>query len=408
MHVSEDWNDTPQTLLLDDHLWEGDPLMDAVVGLFDTHGAPTVRKQFETALDHGIDAVDNPFPEVRELFAQLDRIPDWYDAEASERGRLRLAAVTAAGKFGAKAFGYFATAMEQHTSASVGSTGRIARQPARRLVETSQFFEEVTYHAALERRSPMFGTIVRVRLMHALVRRGLRKRWGAENFAEHGMPIPNTNMAGGSAWFATMPVLIDAAMGRPFKMRDLDDIAIHWGYILYLFGVHERIIPLTGMDSIRLADHHAACAGEPSPWRTEIVEGLIDPTVEFSGKGGPVVVGLFAGSMTSLFGPADAATFFDGTKYSGVNRAAWASAYEAWARASAMAARAGDHVPAVRERRASSAAVGDPFLMKTGTLLRKFGADHGIETVPFTHHDQSTSGSSFAPIKSGHARSSHE
>ncbi|WP_319453150.1 MULTISPECIES: oxygenase MpaB family protein [unclassified Mycobacterium] len=393
--VIDGWDDTPQTRLLDDHMWEGDELMDDVVRMFKRVGPPTGRAMFERALENGIDSLVDPPAELVALFEQLDREPDWYDPDADARGRLRLAAATSTGKMAAGAFGAFATAREQDVSAATGSTGRLVRSPARRQVESSKFMEEITYRGALRRESAIFHTIIRVRLMHSLVRAGLRKKWGADNFAEHGMPISNTKMAAGSAWFATMPILADRFFGRPFAMHELDDVSIHWGYVLYLFGVNERIIPKSGLESIQLANHVLANAGEPSKWSAELAEALLFAIKDISGKTGALVIRLFLAGGATLLGADEMQKLVTGTTLEGVRIRRWVPIFQLIARGSAGIARVGDHLPPVREMRRRKAWIGDPNAIKSGRAVTSWGAKHGIDASPFTHHDDSISGSSF-------------
>src|SRR5262245_60722018 len=66
---------TAWTDLFVDHLWQGDELMDAVVARFRETGVAEGRALLDQALDHGIDAVDEPPTELVALFAQLDNPP---------------------------------------------------------------------------------------------------------------------------------------------------------------------------------------------------------------------------------------------------------------------------------------------------------------------------------------------
>lgn len=397
MQVGDGWQDTAQTRLLDDHMWEGDPRMDAVTRLFDTLGATKVRAMFEQALERGIHSVEEAPQPLLDLFAHLDRIPEWYDEERGERGRLRLCEVTELGKFAEFGFGGYATAFEEDVSAATGATGWIARQPVKRAVENQTFFEGVTYAGALKHDSVMFKNIIRVRLMHSLVRRGLRRNLGDGYFKERGMPISNTNMAAGSGWFATMGPLVDHAYGRPIAMEELDDIAVHWGYILYLFGVSERIIPTNGIDSIHLANHLFSSAGEPAPYRNGLVDGLLKSVLEGNGiEAGKTAVTLLAGGIAALLGEEAAERFFGESSEAEVDVQSAVALFETSMYAAAAEARAGDSDPAVRAARREAAAFGDPGRMSYGDGIRKWGAEHGINASPFTSHDKSTSGGTFA------------
>ena len=396
MTIPATWEDTPQTRLLDDHMWEGDPLMDDVVALFERIGTKPARGLFEQALIHGIDSLEDPPDEFVALFAQVDRHPDWFDPAVAERGRFALSRTTGAAKLASYSFGVFATAMEEDVSAATGATGRLVRNPVLRAAESLQFFEQVTYRGVLDRGSPMFHTVIRVRLMHALVRRGLRRRWGVENFERHGMPISNTNMGAGSAWFSSMPPLMDHFLGRPVRMADLDDITIHWGYLLYLFGTAERIIPKTGIESIHLANHVFASAGSPARWRPELAEALLLPFTDSVGTlGGKAAARAFLGAAGMALGTDQLARFVAGTKFEPINVARYARVYEASARAAARFARAKDGAIA-RGLLTPKPNDADPWFVRNGKVIGKWAAKNGVHVTPYTHHDESVAGSAFA------------
>src|SRR4051794_11521747 len=71
--------DTPRTRLMADHLWQGDEPMDDLVAAFRNMGSAGGRRMLNQALAHGIDSVDEPLPELVNLFARLDNPPEWYD-----------------------------------------------------------------------------------------------------------------------------------------------------------------------------------------------------------------------------------------------------------------------------------------------------------------------------------------
>ncbi|WP_050949771.1 oxygenase MpaB family protein [Gordonia effusa] len=396
LDVGPGWLDTPQSRLLDDHRWQGDELMDAVVDLFDDLGSARGRELVEQALAQGISSIDEPPAELIALFEHLDRVPSWYHAERIERGRLILNDVTPLAKLAAGAFGVFATATSQDVSAATGATGRIVEQPVRRAVESNEFFEKITYQGALERDSDIFAMIVRVRLMHSQVRRGLRRSWGTEDFRKHGMPISNSRLAEGSAWFASMPLLVDHLLGRRKTARDHDDVALYWGYILYLFGVEERLIPTTGHEAITLANHIFSDAGTPSKWRPELIESLLAPVADGAGRFGRVAVGMFIGAAATVMGVPTVAAALTGTRFESVAVHRWHLIHRLLGRLHARIVTRTEHIPVIARRRRANATPGDPLLIAAGRGIRAFGRRNGVTDIPFSHHDNSVSGTGLA------------
>lgn len=405
LHVGEGWRDSPQTKLLDDHRWQGDEIMDGVVALFDRVGAVRGREWFERAVAVGPTTVKELPEELCRLVEQVHRRPEWYDPARIERGRRLLIDASAPAKLAAGAFGIFATAISQDVSAATGATGRIVREPVRRAVESHEFFEKITYRGALVPGSDTFRLIIRVRLMHSLVRRGLRRQWGDDNFRAHGMPISNTRLAEGSGWFSSMPLLIDHMLGRRRPMRDHDDVALYWGYILYLFGVEERLIPLNGQDSFALANHIFCDAAEASPWRAELIEALLKPLQDLVPIGGRQVAALMIGAAVSVMGVDTVRDALKGTRYESLNLRRCRRWYLAMARPTAAVAAVSDRVPALHNRRWQRSDRGDYLLMAAGRAIRSYGRRHGVTDAPFAHHDQNASGASFSrrpnPVSAG-------
>ena len=93
MQVGDGWEETSQTRLLDDHMWEGDPVMDAVSGLFETLGAPKVRAMFEEALDHGIDSVKDAPQALLDLYTIREKKGDIRGLHVAIIGDIRFSRV---------------------------------------------------------------------------------------------------------------------------------------------------------------------------------------------------------------------------------------------------------------------------------------------------------------------------
>ncbi|GAA4536768.1 oxygenase MpaB family protein [Pseudonocardia xishanensis] len=394
VHVGDEWEESAYTHLLDEYMWRGDEIMDAVAHLFSRAG--NGRAMFEQVLDGDVRSIPDAPQELVDLAEHLDRVPSWFDREASERGRRRLCAVSPMAKLAAFGFSLFAVTMKEDAAESTGATGQFKQEPLRRAVDTSRYFLEVTHPTALDRESERFKTIIRVRLMHALVRKGLIRRWGPARVAETGMPLSDASVAGGHAWFGTMPVVIDQYLGRPISMSDLDDVAMHWAYIAYLTGASAEILPKNGLDSIRLADHIFASAGRPVPrYRVQMAEALLYPT---EALGGEAAIRDLIGATTAVVGTRDAQEWLSGTKYESLPLAELASGFRAVAEQQALVMRHEDEDPTTA--RSQDAFVdGDPDMTAAYLAMRDFAAERGVHVTEYTEHDGSTSGRSLGPAR---------
>ncbi len=242
-------------------LRDADPLADAVVEAFSKQLPGTGRRMLEEALRNGIGAVHNPPEALRALFAEVDHVPAWVDRDAIERGGELL---LRAGWFGGLAL---ATSLVYGYASPGGNkplvfSGRLTQQAPRRLMETSRFVEQTCLPGGLRRFAEGFAITVKVRVMHAQVRRMLlaSDRWSVDDW---GVPANQHDMGGTSLLFSA--VVIDSLRKIGF---DLGDEEVHlymqlWRYSGYLMGVSPEVLPTSEREARRLMDMIASTEAEP-------------------------------------------------------------------------------------------------------------------------------------------------
>lgn len=311
--VKDHWEGytSEQTRLLDDHMWQCDETGLAVAEMFKRVGAKKGRADFETALNQGIDKVENPEPELVEFFRQVDNIPEWIDLEAAERGRIAYYNVTFTAEILAIGFAYWATTMEDRTSAATGETGMFENKAMQRSVETAKFFVDLGRDDVFDRYSDGLKSAVRVRLLHAQANRGLEKLWGPEHYNEFGRPIGSSFLVSGEGWFALMPLAIDEVFGRVHTGQEWDDVAMYWAYVLYMMGAEERIIPKNGDEMRKMTDFIYANGGQSSDFHQEVATALMS-ILESLNPALPIVV---LGALSTVVGEKDVRFMVKGTKW---------------------------------------------------------------------------------------------
>lgn len=255
---------------LNDHFWEGDPLMDAVAELFRWHPGGKGRKWFEQALEQGIDSLDDPPQELVALFQQLDRLPDWISREQVDSGARVAASVTTAGKAAGVFLNTLQTVQGGMVGAVVGATGRMQRDVLQRARESAAFWLHLPEPGGLSRYGTAFKTIVRVRLMHSQARLMLMRQWGDDWVAQHGNPIPNAGLVAGIPTFGIVNVMYDSLFGKQYSRQEMEDIHAFWSYIGYLLGGAEEVIPRTPEDGIRILDFALSVVPPPSQYADEL------------------------------------------------------------------------------------------------------------------------------------------
>ncbi|GAT08939.1 hypothetical protein AU184_26020 [Mycolicibacterium novocastrense] len=264
------------TRLRDDYFWQGDEYIVGVVDAFERLGYEKGRALYEQALTQGVDTLEDPPREFVEFFEHLDQLPSQFDLEAAERGRMLAMSATRTATMIIQGWAFYETAMTGDISASTGATGRFADDGPRRFIETARVFAEFTLPDIFDRHSEAFQDVVRVRLMHGLASRGLRRKWGDDVYLKFGEPIPVTSLLGfGSGML--LGRLVDHAFGRKLTSQQLEDLAEYSSYSGRLWGAPERLYSPTGLELIKSLNYVLARGGNPSPWRAELVDAIAGP-----------------------------------------------------------------------------------------------------------------------------------
>lgn len=230
----------------------GDPLADDLVAAFRRLPAGVGRAQFDTAVEHGIGAVDDPMPELVAFFAAVDARPYWVDQgklDHAVRVSARIGMIpsfTAMSMFSLMG-GYLASRADK----TLVATGDLEAMAPRRLAETLTWTVDVTAPGALERFATGFTSTLRVRLMHAMVRAGMSRRpdW---DFGQWDYPVNQSTMAGTLMLFSMGNVIGSQALGVRFSRRDKDALFHFWRYVGFLLGVDAELLPADEADTWRL------------------------------------------------------------------------------------------------------------------------------------------------------------
>jgi hypothetical protein len=242
-------------------LLESDELADRVVEAFAALPPGAGLAMLDRALDRGGDDVRDAPPALRELLDEVDRVPAWVDPRALERGGELL---FRAGYLGGVALGVsllYGYASPAGNKPLVFS-GRLEDQAARRIRETSRFVEATCAPFGLARRGDGLRITLKVRLMHAQVRRMILRsgKWDTERW---GLPINQHDMAGTSILFSLGPIDTLSRVGFELDEEEQHLYMQLWRYSGRLIGVHPDILPTSVADARRLAEIIAKTQGPP-------------------------------------------------------------------------------------------------------------------------------------------------
>lgn len=264
---------------LGDALLRGDPLADDVLEAFSALPPGRGSALLERALGRGIDAVPDAPPALRALFDALDRPPSWVEPEALARGGEVL---MRAGWLGGAVLGGRSIVLGYASPAGnkpLAFSGRLTQQAPRRLAETSRFVEAVTAPFGMARTGEGFAITVKVRLMHAAVRRmlGRAPAWRHEAW---GLPINQHDMAATTLLFSI--VVLDGLRTLGALVSD-DEAHLYmqlFRYVGHVIGVEPALVPTSEAEAADLAYLIDATQGRPDDDARALTQALLRSPLE--------------------------------------------------------------------------------------------------------------------------------
>ena len=254
------------------YLDRGDARADAALEALRGSSAAEREAIIESALGDGVSNVPEP---LTTLVAEARRVPVWLDERRLERAHevfLRggvLGGITLG--LCSLVHGYAAPAGNKPLAFS----GRLKERADRRLAETGRFVTDVTTPGGLRPGARGWRSVLRVRLMHAQVRRLLREsgRWSFEDWSH---PINQHDMLATILLFSC--VFIDGIrkLGVHVSAQEADDYQHLFRYVGELIGVESVLLPTTHAEAMRLAELIRLTQGAPDQDSRELVSALID------------------------------------------------------------------------------------------------------------------------------------
>ncbi len=256
-------------------LWQGDPLADAFeADLAVMRRGPGMR-MLRQAIEGGIDSVEAPPESLVALFAELDVVPDWVDFDQLDRAgdhlarnSLQLGLVLAA-----------ASLMVGYTNPAAAYplilTGRLVDNAGMRNLEVGDWLREVTTHGGMRRDGLGFERTVRVRVIHAMVRRHVsgRPQWDS---AVLGTPVSQPYMAHTLSEFGSIALAGMDLLGARYTSDELDDIYAMWRYVGHVSGVGADLLPATEADQRRIQELYQLTRPPIDDDSRALVAGLVD------------------------------------------------------------------------------------------------------------------------------------
>lgn len=232
-------------------LMRGDPLDDQLADWAASAGFMTARALLDKALDEGIKNVPEAPEFLKNLFAQIDIEPTWLDWDLLELGQQATCRTGAVGNLIMRNVALMGGYGNAAINKPLVFTGSLANGAARRTSETAAFAVDATRLGALGRFGKGFKTTIRVRFLHAVLRRRIRSHpdWRDE---EWGIPINQGDMLATNLAFSIVYLSGMRVLGFRYSRREREGIIHLWRYLGYLMGIDEQILVTNEKDGLRI------------------------------------------------------------------------------------------------------------------------------------------------------------
>jgi hypothetical protein len=247
---------------LGERLTVGDEPMDQLVDWMTANGMKALRPLFDRALADGIDTVPEAPEPLRRFFVEIETAPAWVDADLLRVGQRALRRGGADGMYVARDVALLGGYQFSGFNQTLLRTGALEKGSNQRFAETMQWAMDVIGVGGLDRQGAGYRSTVRVRFVHAMVRRHVTAMpdWRDDQW---GVPVNQTDMAATLVGALIAPVVGGLAMGIVMSPHELKGIAHLARYVGWLIGVQDEWLPTSFRDAIRILFHTSTALSTP-------------------------------------------------------------------------------------------------------------------------------------------------
>ncbi len=265
------------------HTTIGDPEADALAEELANLPPQRSTALIEAGMDNDLDTLRGAPPLVRDFFEKLDTPPDWVDYSAFIPG-IRMFHRNSKLILGAFVGGTLVEGFSTNISKSFFITGRIRDQGVRRLKQNNRHMIEIFMPNGLERDGDGLKLSVRIRIIHAQLRRLLRSSedWDMEAW---GLPISSAHLGFAITAFSARLLTHMKNLGAVIRSdEERQSFMAVWRYTGYLMGIPETILFQTEQQALRLFRIGGMCEPKPEEESVAMANALVNSA--------PLVIGI--------------------------------------------------------------------------------------------------------------------
>ena len=264
------------------HTMLGDPEADYVVERLSPLGQEESRRLIRAGMNKDEETLRAAPSYLRDFFKGIEEWPAWVDLSSRIPG-IRMFHRNSQLVLGAFVGGVLIEGFSTNISKSFFITGRLRDQGVRRLKQNNRHMVEIFMPGGLERDGDGWKLSVRIRLVHAQIRRLLSEsdEWDAESW---GMPLSAAHMGFALSAFSARLLKHLKSLGADFNEEERESFMNTWRYSGYLMGIPETILYRNEDEALRLFEIGRICAPPPDMESIAMANALI--------ASAPLVIGI--------------------------------------------------------------------------------------------------------------------
>ena len=253
----------------------GDPVMDAIVKELASLPQPQVHQFIQAGMDEHREGLRNAPQLLRDFFIDAPQPdPDWLDYDAFRPG-IRAFQRNSIQVLSAFVAGVLLDGFSTLISKSFVQTGRIFDNGVWRLKQNNRHQMEIFFPGGLRRYGDGWKLSVRIRFVHAQVRRllGQTEEWEHDAW---GVPISAAHLGYAVACFAARTVKHSEALGARYSTEERASFHDVWRYAGYLMGIPESILFTDESHALHIYRIGSICEPPPTPDAIIMTNALIN------------------------------------------------------------------------------------------------------------------------------------
>ena len=253
-----------------------DPLADNLVAAMRTLPRGEGRRQFEQAVDDGIEAVADPIPELVAFMEAIDNVPYWVDSRKIETAQRLFARIPMRSITMMTIPGFILTYAATRPNQVLIRTGDLDEGATSRIAETIAWLVACTHPGGMDRFGEGFRSCVRVRLVHAYVRSAMNglDEWDYDNWD---YPV---NQAQQSLTMLPFTLLSPSlfALGHVHSPRESAAILHLLRYMSHVVGVRPELQIANRSEMVRLTWLALWSEIKPDQYSPRLTEAALEAT----------------------------------------------------------------------------------------------------------------------------------